>query len=78
MDSKEKSSIINDGISLLGKVRCSIPRWPLLLIYRAFQRPHLEYWGAIYDKPCNGKFIDTLESIQYNATLLIGGATKGT
>ena len=32
----------------------------------------------LYEKPCNEKLIDTLESIQYNATLVIPGAIKGT
>ena len=41
-------------------------------------RPHLDYCDVIYDKPRNEKFLDTLESIQYNATLTITGAIKGT
>ena len=41
-------------------------------------RPHLDYCDVIYDKPRNEKFIDTLESTQYNATLAITGAIKGT
>ena len=32
----------------------------------------------MYDKPRNEKFIDTLELIQYNATLAITGAIKVT
>ena len=38
-------------------------------------RPHLDYCDVIYDKPRNEK---NLESIQYNATLAITGAIKGT
>ena len=32
---------------------------------------------VIYDKPRNEKFVDTLKSIQYNATVAIAGAIKG-
>ena len=78
MHLKEKISIVNNGIALLRKLRYSIPRKPLLSIYKAFLRPHLDYCDVIYDKPRNEKFIDTLESIQYNATLAITGAIKGT
>ena len=78
MHLKEKISIVNNGIDLLRKLRYSITRKPLLSIYKAFLRPHLDYCDVIYDKPRNEKFIDTLESIQYNATLAITGAIKGT
>ena len=77
MHIKEKVSIVNNAIALLRKLRYSTPRKPLLPIYKAFLRPHLDYCDAIYDKPRNGKFIDTLESIQYNATVAITGAIKG-
>ena len=53
-------------------------RKPLLSIYKTLLRPHLDYCDAIYDKPRNEKFMDTLESIQYYATLAITGAIKGT
>ena len=75
---KEKISIVNNGIALLRKLRYSIPRKSLLSIYKIFLRSHLDYCGVIYDEPRNEKFIDTLESIQYNATLAITGAIKGT
>ena len=50
-------------------MRHSIPRKPLLSIYKTFLRPHLDYCDVIYDKSHNEKFTDTLESIQYNAAL---------
>ena len=75
MHLKDKISIVNNGIALLTKLRYSIPRKPLLSIYKAFLRPHLDYCDVIYDKPRNEK---NLESIQYNATLAITGAIKGT
>ena len=55
MHLKEKVSIVNNGIALLRKLRYSRPRKPLLSIYKAFLRLHLDYCDVIYDKPCNGK-----------------------
>ena len=69
MHLKGKFSIINNGIVLLRKLRHSIPRKPLLSIYKTFLRPHLDYCDVIYVKPHNEKFTDTLESIQYNVVL---------
>ena len=66
MHLKEKVSIVNNGLALLRQLRYSI-----------FLRSHLDYCYVIYDKPCNEMFIETLESIQYNATLAITGAIKG-
>ena len=53
------SIIINNGIALLRKLRHSIPRKPLLSIYKTFLRPHLDYCGVTYDKSLNQKFTDT-------------------
>ena len=78
MHLKEKISIVNNGVDLLRTLRYSIPRKPLLSIFKAFLRPHLDYCDLVYDKPRNEKFIDTLESIQYSATLAITGAINGT
>ena len=50
MHLKEKISIVNNNIVLLRKVRCSIHRKPLLSIYKAFLRPHLDYCDIIYGK----------------------------
>ena len=78
MHLKEKISIVNNGVALLRTLRYPIPRKPLLSIFKAFLRPHLDYCDLVYDKPRNEKFIDTLESIQYSATLAITGAINGT
>ena len=67
MHLKEKCSFLNIGIALLRKLRCSITRKPIFNCW-AFSRPHVDYCDAIYNKPPNEKFIDTLEFIQYNAT----------
>ena len=75
---KGEFSIINNGIALLRKSRHSIPRKPLLPIYKTFLRPHLDYCDLIYDKSHNETFTDTVESFQYNVALAIAGAIKGT
>lgn len=50
----------------------------LLIIYKAFVRPHLDYGDIIYDNPGNDSFTQKLESIQYNACLAITGCFRGT
>ena len=40
-------------------------------------RPHLDYGDIIYDKAFNESFYAKLESLQYNATLAVTGAIKG-
>ena len=49
----------------------------LLTIFRSFIRPHLDYGDIIYDKAYNESFHAKLESLQYNASLAITGAIKG-
>ena len=75
---KRKSSIVNNGMPLLKKLRDFIPRKPLLSIFNTFLRPHFGCCDVIYDKPHSEKFTDTPESIQYNAALVITGAAKRT
>ena len=40
--------------------------------------PHLDYGDIIFDQAFNKSFHDNLESIQYNASLAITGAIRGT
>ena len=60
MHLKEILSIVNNGIDLLRKLRYSIPRKPLVSIYKALLRSYLDNCAVIFDKPCNEKFIGTL------------------
>ena len=76
MHLKGKFSIINNGIALLRILRHSIPRKPLLSIYKTFLRPHLDCCDVIYEKPHNENFTDTVESFQYNVALEITGSIK--
>ena len=42
-----------------------------------FVRPHLDYGDILYDQAFNNSFHERLESIQYNAALVITGAVRG-
>ena len=55
-----------------------LPRKSFLTIYKSFVRLNLDYADIIYDKPLNECFKKKIEMTQYNAALMIIGATKGT
>ena len=69
---------INKGISVIKKLRYSLPRKSLVTIYKAFLRPLIDYEDIIYDQPQNESFCDKLESVKYKAALAITGAIQGT
>ena len=71
------SNKISKTIGLLQKLQNILPRPALLTIYKCFIRPHLDYGYIIYDQAHNLSFHQKLESIQYNATLALTGAIKG-
>ena len=50
----------------------------MLTIYKPFVRPHLDYVDIIYDQTNNCCLSDKIETVQYNAALLITGATRET
>ena len=62
---------------IIRKLQNVLPRLALLTIYKSYIRPHLNYVDIIYDKAFNESFHAKLESLQYNATLAITGAIKG-
>ena len=66
------------GINVLRKLRYFLPRPSLLIIYKSFIRPHLDYVDVIYDQPNNTSVVKKLESVQYNAAIAITGAIRGT
>ena len=47
---------MNKGISVLKKLRYSLPRKSLLTIYKAFLRPLVDYGDINYDQPQNESF----------------------
>ena len=68
---------VNKSTALLRKLQAILPR-PILTIYKAFLRPHLDYGDTIYDQAYNDSFHQKLKSIQYNATLAMTGAIRAT
>ena len=64
-------SKVNKAIGLLRKLYNSLPRLPLLTIYKSFIRPQLDYGGAIYDQAYTGSFHQKIQSVQYNSALAI-------
>ena len=64
-------------IGLMKKSSQFLSRKSLLTIYKSFVRPNLDYGDITYDKPLNKLFKKKIESVQYNATLIINGAIKG-
>ena len=71
----EKINKTNKGIRKPNNI---LPLSALLTIYRSFRRPHLDYGDVIYDQPENESFSSKIESVQYNASLAITGAIRGT
>ena len=75
---KEKIAKANRSIGLIKKLQNNLPRQALLTIYKSFIRPLLDYGDIIYDQPNNESLCQKLESVQYNASLAITGAIRGT
>ena len=67
----------NKDVGLLRKLQTILPCNSLLTIYKSFIRPLLDYADVIYDQSSNALFSKKIESVQYNATLAIMGAIKG-
>ena len=70
-------SKVNKTNGFIRKLQNVLPRSALLTIYNSFIRPQLDYRDIIYDKAFNEPFQAKLESLQYNATLDITGAIRG-
>ena len=71
-----KVSKSTKSIELLRKLQPILPKRSLLIIYKSFIRPHLDYDDVIYDQPSNVSFSNKIESVQYNTALVITGAIK--
>ena len=68
---------VNKTIGLLRKLQKTLPRLVLITMYKTFLRPHLDYGDIIHDQAYNVIFHQKLESIQYNACLVLSGAIRG-
>ena len=68
---------ISKTIGLIRKLHNFLPRAALMTLYKACIRPHLDYGDILYEQAYMS-FHQKLESIQYNACLVITGAIRGT
>ena len=73
----EKISKAMKEICIIEKLSNVLPRKSLVIIYKSFVRPHLDYGDLIYDQPNNESFCQKIKSVQYHASLAINGAFKG-
>ena len=69
---------ISKTVGLLRKFQGILRRTFLIIIYKLFARPHLDYGDIIYDQTFNESFHQRIESIQYNAAIAITGTIRGT
>ena len=74
----EKINKANKGTGIIRKLNNILPLSALLAIYRSFIRPYHDYGDVIYDQPENESFSSKIESIQYNTSLAITRAIRGT
>ena len=74
---KKVESKVNKTIGIIRKLQNVLPWSALLIIYKSFIRPHLDHGNIVYDKAFNESFHAKLESLEYNATLAITGAIRG-
>ena len=72
------TSKADKSIRLLRKLQAVLLRPSLVTIYKAFIKLHLGYGILYMIKHTKNHFIKKLEPIQYNATLSITGAIRGT
>ena len=75
---KEKISKAMKWIGIIKKLSNIFPRKSLITIYKSFVRPHLGYGDLIYDQANNEVLCQQIMTVQYNASLAITDAIKGT
>ena len=59
----EKLKKVTNSINLLWKLNLTLPRSSLLIIYKSFIRPHLDYRDIVYDQPNNSSLSQKIESL---------------
>ena len=74
----EKVKKATKRVNFVRKINLFLPPSSLQTIYKSFVRPHLDYADVICDQPNNSRLSDKMETVQYNATLGITGAIRGT
>ena len=55
----------------------TLPCSSLLIIYKSFTRPHLDYGDKVYNQPNKSSLSEKIEHLRYNAALAITDAIKG-
>ena len=75
---KEKVSKANNGVGVIKIFNNTLLRKALLTSYKSFVRNHLDYGDIIYDQPNNESFSNKLETVRYNAALVITESIRGT
>ena len=73
----EKIKIANKGLALLKFLSKYTTRKTLNFMYRIYVRPHLDYGDVIYHNQ-SLESMHLIESVQYNAALIVSGCWKGT
>ena len=63
-------------VGILRQLRPILQRRNLLIIYKFFTRPHLDYGDVIYDQLSNVSFSSKIGSVQHNSSLAITGANS--
>ena len=71
-------SKVNKTIGLLRKLQNISQRESLITICKSFIRPHVDYGDVIYDEAYNFLFYQCIEFVQYNGSLAMVGAIRGT
>ena len=68
----------NRTIGLLRKLQKLLSREALITICKAFVRPHLDHGDVLFDQAFSASSHEKLESIPYNACLVLTGTIRGT
>ena len=68
---------VNKTITVLPNLQSNLPRVPLVTIYKALVRLHVDYQDILYDQTFNNSFHEKLPIIQYNAALAKRGTIRG-
>ena len=69
---------VKKTIGLLRKFQQSLPRQSSITIYKSLIRPQLGYSDIVYDRAFNELFHKNVQSIQYNAAIVITETIRST
>ena len=75
---KDKLNKAYIGVGKIKRFPAILPRDSLVIIYKSFIRPHLDYSDVIYGQPNNDSFSDKIEQLQNKVCLVTTRAIQGT